>query len=115
MQKEILEKHPSANMRVYVIWFSMIFSDARSRWRWTGHVIADPRVMHFWDEQKAMGRWFAQQDNPQESDPGIVWDAYFLYGSEAQWDAKPEPLISRGATIRDEYEALEKNLLPLLK
>ncbi len=114
MQKEILEQHPSANVRVYVVWFSMIFSDNRASWRLTGHVITDPRVLHFWDEQKIVGRWFAKQENPEADDSYIVWDAYYLYGPDAEWGTGPEPLINRGATILDEFKLLEKNFIPLL-
>ena len=70
--------------------------------------------MHFWDEQRLVGRWFARQETPEESDSSIVWDAYFLYAPEALWEAKPQPLKSWGATIRDDFDELEKNLIPLL-
>ncbi len=115
MQNDLLEKQPTAGLQVYVVWFSMIPTDARSAWRWTGNVIADPRVVHFWDDQKVVGRWYAQHETPAEIDPGIVWDAYFLYGPESEWTVKPEPLISWGATVLDEYHIIEKNMLPLLK
>lgn len=92
----------------------MLFSDSRSRWRLTGHVITDPRVTHFWDEQKLIGRWYAKQDAPEAGDEQIVWDAYYLYGPEAEWTVKPEPLISHGATVVDEFEELRKQVLPLL-
>ena len=115
MQKEILEKYPAANLRVYVVWFSMLPSDARSRWSWTGGILADRRAVHFWDEKKAVGRWFAQQENSGGSDPGIVWDTYYLYGSDALWDAKPEPLVSTGSTVRAEADRLVQEISPLLK
>ncbi len=115
VQNDLLEKQPTAGLQVYVVWFSMIPTDARGAWRWTGNVITDPRVVHFWDDQKVVGRWYAQHETPAEIDPGIVWDAYFLYGPEAEWKVKPEPLISWGATVVDEYETLEKNMIPLLK
>jgi hypothetical protein len=115
VQNELLEKHPTAGLQVYVVWFSMIATDARAAWRWTGNVMSDSRVVHFWDDQKVVGRWFAQQETPAQIDAGIVWDTYFLYGPEAEWVAKPEPLISSGATVLDEYDTLDKNLRPLLK
>lgn len=115
MQKEILEKYPSAKLRVYVIWFSMLPTDARSSWGWTGGVLTDMRAEHFWDEQKVVGRWFAKQDNPQNETAGIVWDAFYLYGAGARWDVKPEPLLASGATVRDEADKLEEKLLPLLR
>lgn len=79
-----------------------------------GGVLTDPRVVHFWDENRVVGRWFAQHD-PENSDNGIVWDAYYLYGPEAAWDSKPQPLISAGATVRSEADELKNKLLVLLK
>jgi hypothetical protein len=34
---------------------------------------------------------------------------------EAQWLTKPEPLMSTGATVLDEFEKLKTDLLPVLK
>jgi hypothetical protein len=115
VQKEILEKHPSSGLRVYVVWFSMLPTDARSRWGWTGGVLTDTRAVHFWDENKIVGRWFAGQGSTGDSDGGIVWDTYYLYGPNAQWDSKPEPLIGTGATVRAEVDKLKNELVPLLK
>jgi hypothetical protein len=114
VQKEILEKSRSPKLRVYVIWFSMLPTDARSRWSWTGGVLTDSRVVHFWDEQRTLGRWFARQENPQDETPGIVWDAFYLYGPDARWDAKLEPPVASGATVRDEADKLREKLVPLL-
>jgi hypothetical protein len=79
-----------------------------------GGVLTDPRVVNFWDENRVVGRWFAQHD-PENSDSGIVWDAYYLYGPDAEWDSTPQPLISSGATVRAEADTLKNKLLPLLK
>ena len=114
MRKEILEQHPAANLRVYVVWFSMLPTDARSRWGWTAGVLEDSRVVHFWDEKKKVGRYFAGKD-PDTNAPEVVWDAYYLYGPDAEWTTKPEPLISTGATVRGEAGELKNRLLPLLK
>ena len=92
----------------------MLPTDARSRWGWTGGVLSDPRTVNFWDEKKIVGRWFAQQENPEGSDNEIIWDAYYLYGPDAQWESKPEPVISRGATVRAETDELKNKLIPLL-
>ena len=68
--------------------------------------------MHFWDEKKKIGRLFAGKD-PETDDPDVVWDAYYLYGPDAEWVTKPEPLISSGATVRSELEELKNRLLPI--
>ena len=117
MQKEILERHPSSKLRVYVVWFSMLPTDARSRWSWTAGVLSDSRVVHFWDEKRIVGRYFAQQgksDEADEADRGVVWDAYYLYGPDAQWDNQPAPLISAGATVRDNADELKQKIAPFL-
>ena len=92
----------------------MLRTDARSRWGWTAGVLEDSRVQHFWDEKKKVGRYFANKD-PETDDPDVVWDAYYLYGPEAEWTSKPEPLISTGATVRSEADELKNRLVPLLK
>ena len=70
--------------------------------------------MHFWDEKKRVGRFFADKD-PETDDPDVVWDAYYLYGPDAVWVTKPEPLISSGATVRSKADDLKNRLLPILK
>ena len=92
----------------------MLPTDARSRWGWTGGVLTDARAVHFWDEKRIVGRWFAEQRNTEDGEGGIVWDAYYLYGPDADWDSKPGPLISTGTTVRDEADKLKNKLIPLL-
>ena len=114
MQKEILAKNNSANLRVYVVWFSMIPSDSRSAWNWTGGIFEDSRVTHFWDEKKKVGRFFAGKD-PETDDPDVVWDTFYLYGPEAQWLEKPEPLLVTGATVIDEFDKLKNGVASEVK
>ncbi len=70
--------------------------------------------MHYWDEKKKIGRFFAEED-PESNDPDVVGDAFYLYGPDAQWLAKPEPLVSEGVTVSDEFDKLKTDLAPLLK
>lgn len=92
----------------------MISTDARSTWNWTGGILDDPRVVHYWDERKRVGRFFADKD-PESSDPDVVWDAYYLYGPDAEWLTRPERLLSTGVTVLDEFDSLKNGLVPLLK
>ena len=39
----------------------MIPSDARSKRNWTGGVLDDPRVLHYWDEKKKLGHTIWQK------------------------------------------------------
>ena len=114
VQSEILKTNQSPNLRVYAVWFSMIPSDDRSRWNWTGGVLDDPRVLHYWDEKKRVGRFYAGKD-PESDDPDVAWDSFYVYGSDAKWNDKLDRELATGATVRSEFATLKSALLPLLK
>ena len=109
MQQEILDKNVSPNLRIYAIWFNMLAGDSREGW--DGGGLIDPRVVHFWDEQKVVGNWFAAQVTQSH---GTDWDVYFLYGPQARWDSQPSPLISSGGTIIGKRTQLQASIAPLL-
>lgn len=88
----------------------MLWSDARPMW--DGNTMPDIRVTHFWDGNRLAGQWFAKQVDGYE---GIAWDAYYLYGPDANWKTVPSPLVSSGGTIYGERQALKTQLETLLK
>lgn len=110
VQNEILERYPNEDLRVYAVWFNMIASDSRSRWRWTGGVIGDRRVIHLWDEQKTVGRWFARNYDPNTE---VMWDVFFLFNGDAQWQERPAPMVITGRTIMDDRDELAKAMSEL--
>jgi hypothetical protein len=88
--------------------------DERSKW--PSGLLTDPRVAHFWDEQKIVGTWFGKHPDYSGLSKGqVLWDAFLLYGAESRWDDKPSHLISTGRTIVAKREELRKSLPPLLK
>ena len=109
MHEEILKKNPSADLRVYAVWFNMVAGDSRSGWDGAG--MNDPRVVHLWDEQKAVGDFFAAKVTRT---PGTAWDAYFLYGPDATWGSEPAPLVGNGRTIIARRAQLQEGIVPLL-
>lgn len=38
--------------------------------------------------------------------PGVTWDAYFLFGPAATWDATPTPLASLGSPVIGSRDSL---------
>jgi hypothetical protein len=109
VRSEVLQKHPSARLRVLVVWFDMMTGDSRGTTDL--RLLSDQRVTNFWDAGRLSGRWFAT--NVDQSD-GIDWDEYFLYGSGAAWDSKPGPLLSSGGPVIAQSEQLRSALGPLL-
>lgn len=120
MQTQILATYPKANIRVYAIWFNMYPGDARSQW--PPELLTDARVVHRWDEEKIVGRWYGQrtaairgQLAPTSNWTGeILWDSYLLYGSDARWEDTPTDLIHWGRTIVAARETLRTDAMTLL-
>ena len=115
MQKEILGQYGGAPLSVYVVWFSMVPTDGRAQWGWTGGVISDNRAIHYWDEKKIVGTLLGKEDNPMGESPGVAWGAFYLYGADAEWNQAPPPIIVRGATVHGEAEILKEKIEPILK
>lgn len=106
MQDEILAKNPAPNLRVYVVWFDMLFGDSRSKW--DGDGMADPRVVHYWDEKKVVGNWYSANVTHRQD---TTWDFYALYGPKATDLNKP---LARGSTIIGSHADLAASIQPLL-
>ncbi len=78
----------------------MLPGDSRERWDPT--LLTDPRVVHYWDTEADIGRYFGQNQAAigfTYFSGAIVWDAYLLFGPEAQWIDVPTPLESSGFTV----------------
>ena len=116
-QNELLAKHPSADLRVFVIWFRMYPGDAESRW--PSEILTDRRVIQTWDEPKAAGRWFMTHLNdlkpsrggdgrfPQRVD--ALWDTYLLFDRDATWNMTPTGVLSWGYTVMRTRDQLMKD------
>ena len=105
--------NPSAELRVYVVWFDVLLGDDSSKW--DPDLMPDPRVIHYWDAEKSLSTWFPKQEQYESLTFGpFAWDQYFLYGPEATWIDVPAPLVSSGRTVISNRKKLEKTLLPLL-
>jgi hypothetical protein len=124
-----LSKNADPNLRVYTVWFNMLFGDSRDRW--DGDGVTDPRVRHFWDEQKLVGNWYSADVLHRQ---GTTWDFYALYGpdartatssgwvltcadwsSTARWSAEPPRALSQGGSIINRHDQLQTAISALQK
>lgn len=115
MQKDLLARYPKADVRVYAIWFNMFPGDSKSEW--PPELLTDSRVVHRWDEPKAVGTFFGQNKSKMQaqltSDSNgirgdILWDSYLLYDSDARWASFPTGLTHWGRTIVAARETLRQ-------
>jgi hypothetical protein len=110
--QELLEKDGAADLQVLAVWMPMLATDARSEWN--EGLLDDPRVTHFWDEERVVGRWLARADVGGQGYSGIVWDAYLLFGPEASWKSEPGPVVGSGAPVVAESARLEEQVRSLV-
>src|SRR5262249_10594757 len=96
-------------MDVFAVWFSMLPMDTPGTFPDARRTMPDPRVVHFWDRNKVTGRWFKENVTPDYSRK-IIWDVYYLYGSQAEWSKIPQPLIVWGRTIMDKRQELQNQI-----
>ena len=117
MQQNVLEKNPNAPIAVYAIWMPIFPDDARDRWPADG--LTDGRVVHWWDQEKSTGRWYAQRMReleprlaPESIDVGgtILWDAYVVYGPGVEWSDSASGVDRWGRPILATREYLERSL-----
>ena len=88
-------------MRVYAVWFPVLAGDASATV--DSRLLNDRRVTNFWDASRAVSSWFSAHVTDQ---PGITWDAYFLYGPDATWDSVPAALASSGSPVIGSRDSL---------
>ena len=108
-----MEKYPKADLKTYVIWFNMVATDTRSGWK-PSH-IADRRAEHFWDADRSVGKWVAENIKTCKHLGPIAWDSYYLFDDEATWDEALEPIESCGTPVFRATEDFAKDLEVLLK
>jgi hypothetical protein len=119
VQRELLDETPEAEVSVYAVSFHMLPSDHLARRLvWPEDLMGDPRVKHFWDEERLVGRWY-EEEVTKIGRPGegrVEWDAFFLYGPDAVWEEEEPPeLVSWGRTIAGSRERLGRDFRALLE
>lgn len=109
-----LEKHKDTDLRVLVVWFEMYEGDDRATWR--AALLNDPRAVHYWDESKAVGRWFAGRGGAFRKSGPVFWDAWLLYETGARAKKNLDKPLAWGRTIvateKGLAEALERLAAP---
>ena len=118
VQSELLDANPDAELSVYAVSFHMLPSDHLARRLvWPEDLMGDPRVMHFWDENRLIGRWYETEVTRLAGDEEerVEWDAYFLYGPDAVWAEKPPQEVSWGRTIVGSRGELKRHFDALIR
>jgi hypothetical protein len=108
VQSQILRRNPDADLRVYVVWLPVMPLDARFD---VADLLVDGRATHFWDN----GQLVSEALGTAYGSPGrLVWDAFFVFGPDASWEAGPPRPLGSGSPVVDHLVTLRSLLDPYL-
>ena len=99
MQEQILEQHPDANVRVYVVWLPRVPTEQRFR---VTEEVRDERAVQYWDEEHHAAAHFGDASD---------YDVFVLFGPDAAWGDAP---AETGRPVLYEAARLERALDPYL-
>jgi hypothetical protein len=111
VRENVLDRDPDPTLRLFVVWMPMLPTDARDEI--DAERLSGPRIRQFWDGERILGTHLAELDIGGLGYSGIVWDAFFVFGSDARWDERPSALVASGAPVIAETEKLESALAAL--
>jgi hypothetical protein len=108
----VLERHPAAAVRVFVVWEPILATDFMAP---STPVLArtpDPRVQQYWDRTRVLARQMAadaREPQPKQDcclRGDILWDLAAVYPKGARWeDRMPTATFFNGPVV-DVEEAL---------
>jgi hypothetical protein len=108
VQSEILEKNPRADLAVYAVWLPFLGGSEEAI---NTHILADPRVVQFWDGDRLTSTWFGDS----VFGGSLAWDVYLLYGPGATLIDTPAEPVSAGGTVIGQSGRLRSDLTALLE
>ncbi len=94
--QEILEQEPQRNVRVLVVWQSILASDFKQPGPGILGRISDSRAQQFWDPQNIFPQALQSRLSADASharpdccynEDGVPWDLVAIYPAGARWDA----------------------------
>ena len=122
MRQEILDANRELNLKVFVVWLPVLNGDKKAAAQDQLAILDAPGVAQFYDAKGELGRWFKAnvvdrmpdlQDKPVFR--ATTWDAFFLYGPDAQWNERPTTPLAAGGPIIKEQAVLLKAVRKLSK
>jgi hypothetical protein len=96
--------------------------DGRSKW--PPALLTDSRAVHFWDEQRIVGRLFLsllpamfdrRASNTLQPVDDALWDAFFIYAPGDRWQDAPALPVTWGYPIMVTRDQLVSEVDALLK
>ena len=87
--QDIFEENKTNILKGALVWTPMLFTDGREAAEKHERVISDPRIQHYWDPDRTLGRLISRSLHLKTS---IAWDVYLIYPPDHIWDAELPPM-----------------------
>ena len=97
--QEIFEANQSENLYGVIVWIPMLDTDTFEEAGRRETIFMDPRVRHFWDEDRIFGHLLSQTLQLREL---IAWDVYLVYLPDHAWDKRLPPMPALWMHQQDE-------------
>ena len=88
VQRSIIEDFPHADISISIVWIVILPGDTEVTARESASMFNDPRVRHFYDPEKRLGKAIARSLNWEV---GVAWDIYLFYAKGSEWVEDPPP------------------------
>ena len=97
MKSEVLDRVPSSDLRVFIVWLPILYRDTKDAAVEAAALVPDARASHFYDAtmelSNALGEALQIPASSGDSDPrfGHAWDVYLAYPLGARWISVTPP------------------------
>ena len=85
----------------------LLATDSRDAWQ---RRRVSGAAAQFWDGDRVVGTYLADEDLGGLGSSGIVWDAWFLFSADATWNERPAGLVASGSPVITSTATLEDAL-----
>jgi hypothetical protein len=105
---EVLAKHDSAKIRLFVVWEKVLRSDQSPPSPATLSRVRFRDTQQYWDPNRVVSKAYGET-----SDENIVWDCVYVYKAGTRWDpasAAPPAHTYTGRPVVDVAAALDRAL-----
>lgn len=119
----VLEGLPEADLRVFVVWESVLLTDiSPPRSRVLGKV-SDVRTEQFWDRERVLARRIAAagEEEPEGivgsascSSESVIWDWIAIYPAGIRWDGAYPKATFAGSPVLDVADKVRRVLIESL-
>jgi hypothetical protein len=94
--EKLLAEERSQNIRVFVVWEPVLWTDLGAPSTATLKRISDPRASQYWDKGHLISNLLGERDSSS-----IIWDYVAVYEPGKIWDqSPPEPAFSDVPVVR---------------